>query len=562
MNDEENEKIISWRKKDKDKDNKSINFINSTIINNKKKYSNKEKEYINKYLIISKNIINEEKLYNIITKFNFNDQLILSEIFHILDEESEKESNEGGIDNINIIKTNESIFVPYKTQFGIMKSIYSLKNENKSKTKVLSKDKKIYKYEKININKNFKNEEKNDKQIYSEDILDKNQLYPKRFSNFNKIIEDYKNKKYKENNNNFYKKINKIHYKNKYFGGKINSTHINNNNNNNNNDNDITSHKYYNSKQYNNENNEKMNIIKHNNFMQENVINFEFINQDLKIKEKNNQCLLISDKSELIIEAISTNKEKEENDKDILLYNKKEENKDIIDNNIIYKKINLDKNYNIKSNKKIIFSNKPINYKYINEDKKDYTINYNNLNTNFINYQATMNFNNNNNNNYNNFNYKSINYIESNKSNFLNNSYNYNNNNNNNFGNNIIYYNVNINPNKSFNNNNILFNQKIGVPIYFYPLYFKSNNIMMAKNINMNPHINNNYSNSLYNPNMIRMYYQGLNNHYMEKTNNINMINKNFNYKNMTPINPMIYYLLMRKFGLKFAPNQNFRKTN
>ena len=69
-----------------------------------------------------------------------------------------------------------------------------------------------------------------------------------------------------------------------------------------------------------------MNIIKHNNFMQENVINFEFINQDLKIKEKNNQYLLISDKSELIIEAISTNKEKEENDKDILLYNKKEEN--------------------------------------------------------------------------------------------------------------------------------------------------------------------------------------------------------------------------------------------
>ena len=97
MNDEENEKIISWRKKDKDKDNKSINFINNTIINNKKKYSNKEKEYINKYLIISKNIINEEKLYNIITKFNFNDQLILSEIFHILDEESENESNEGSM---------------------------------------------------------------------------------------------------------------------------------------------------------------------------------------------------------------------------------------------------------------------------------------------------------------------------------------------------------------------------------------------------------------------------------------------------------------------------------
>ena len=173
-----------------------------------------------------------------------------------------------------------------------------------------------------------------------------------------------------------------------------------------------------------------------------------------------------------------------------------------------------------------------------------------------MNYQTQMNFTNNNNI----YNYKSINYIESNKNNFFNNSYNYNIN----YTNNNIYNNVNNNYNKQINNNILYNNKKIGVPIYFYPLYFKSNNIMMSKNINMCPSIYNNCSaNSFYNPNMIRMYYQGLNNNqYIENAKNINMINKNFNYKNMTPFNPMIYYLLMRKFGLKFAPNQNIRKTN
>ena len=541
MNVEENEKI-SWRKKDKD--NKSVNNIN-----NKKKYSNKEKEYINKYLIISKNIISEEKLYNIIIKFNFNEQLILSEIFHILDEESENEKSE---ENINKIKTNESIFVPYKTQFGIMKSIYTLKNENKSKNKVLSRDKKIYKYEKINLKKINKNDEKIDKIIYNENILDKNQFYPKRFSNFNKIIEDYKNKKYKENNNNFYKKINKIH-KNKYFGGKINNNH----------NNDIVSHKYYNSKQFNNENNENIPKNNYNNFTKENVISFSYINQDLKIKEKNLN-FEIAAKSELIIKAKYTNKEKEEQKNNNINNNNYEiyknnnliysVNKDIIEDNNIFKKNNIQKNF-INQNQKIIFTNNnnPINFKYINEDKKDY---YNNSNNNYMNYQTQMNFTNNNNI----YNYKSINYIESNKNNFFNNSYNYNIN----YTNNNIYNNVNNNYNKQINNNILYNNKKIGVPIYFYPLYFKSNNIMMSKNINMCPSIYNNCSaNSFYNPNMIRMYYQGLNNNqYIENAKNINMINKNFNYKNMTPFNPMIYYLLMRKFGLKFAPNQNIRKTN
>ena len=546
MNVEEKEKI-SWRKKDKD--NKSINNIN-----NKKKYTNKEKEYINKYLIVSKNIISEEKLYNIIIKFNFNEQLILSEIFHILEEESENEISE---ENINNIKTNESIFVPYKTQFGIMKSIYSLKNENKSKNKILSKDKKIYKYEKMNLKKNNKNEEKLDKLIYNENILDKNQFYQKRFSNFNKIIEDYKNKKYKENNNNFYKKINKIH-KNKYFGGKINTNH--------NNDNDIVTHKYYNSKQSNTENNESISKSKYNNYIKENIINLSYIHPDIKIKDKKIN-FEISDKSELIINATynNSNKEKEEhkynninnNNYEIdknknLVYNI---NKEIIeDNNNIFKKNDIQNNFNIdqnqNNNKKIIFTNNnnPINFKYINEDQKDY---YNNSNNNnYMNYQAQLNYT-----NKNIYKYKSINYIENNKNNFVNNSYNYNIN----LATSNIYNNVNNNFNKQINyNNNILYNnKKIGVPIYFYPLYFKSNNIMMSKNINICPNIYNNCcANSFYNPNMIRMYYQGFNNNqYIETAKNINMNNKNFNYKNLAPFNPMIYYFLLRKFWLKFAPN-------
>ena len=216
MNNEEGEKdkIITWRKKDND--NKPLNVNNNKKLKQTKVYTLKEKEYINKYSSISKNIISEEKLYNIITKYNFNEQLILTEIFYILDEEDIR----GGDDDhpANNIKTKKQTFIPYKTKYGTLKTIYGLKKENKPIIKVLSKDKKVYKYENNKIfNRNNNdidnsdnggnNDKINDNNINDDsNKMNKNEFYPKRFSNFNKIIEDYKNKKYKENNNNFYKK--------------------------------------------------------------------------------------------------------------------------------------------------------------------------------------------------------------------------------------------------------------------------------------------------------------------------------------------------------------------
>ena len=75
---------------------------------------------------------------------------------------------------------------------------------------------------------------------------------------------------------------------------------------------------------------------------------------------------------------------------------------------------------------------------------------------------------------------------------------------------------------------------------------------------------NNALINSFYFPQMIRMYYKGLNNN----NNNINMngINKNINIncnRNnlMTPISPMMYYFLLKKMGISFIQSQNFKKT-
>ena len=222
MNNEEGEKekIITWRKKDND--NKPLNVNNNKKLKQTKVYTLKEKEYINKYSSISKNIINEEKLYNIITKYNYNEQLILTEIFYILDEEDIR----GGDDDhvANNIKTNKQTFIPYKTKYGTLKTIYGLKKENKPIIKVLSKDKKVYKYENNKIfNRNNNdidnsdnggnNDKINENNIDDDnDKMNKNEFYPKRFSNFNKIIEDYKNKKNKEeyNNHNNYSNNNYI----------------------------------------------------------------------------------------------------------------------------------------------------------------------------------------------------------------------------------------------------------------------------------------------------------------------------------------------------------------
>ena len=213
MNNEEGEKekIITWRKIDKiDNDNKSLYVNSNKKLKETKIYTLKEKEYINKYMTITKNILNEDKLYNIILKYNYNEQLILSEIFYLLNGEEEIDKEDPSSWNV---KKNKQKFIPYKTKCGTLKTIYSLKKENKPIKKVLSKDKIIYKYENhkiINhthndntIGTNDKNINENNFDDDNSDKLNKNEFYPKRFSNFNKIIEDYKNKKNKDENNNY-----------------------------------------------------------------------------------------------------------------------------------------------------------------------------------------------------------------------------------------------------------------------------------------------------------------------------------------------------------------------
>ena len=530
MNDEENEKIISWRKFENN--DKSVNNKKNLIL---KEYSNKEREYINKYLNISKNVLNEEKIYDIIIKFNFNEQLILAEIFQLLDEVNERDKEKNKI-------INKSIFVPYKTKYGIEKSIYSLKAENKPKIKTLSKEKKIYKYENNNISKlndkknvNISNEENN-----KEENFDKTQLYPKRFSNFNQIIKDFRYKKNKDenNNNNFYKKINKINYKNKTLGGKIN-----------NNKNYIVPFKYYNSKKFqneenkeiiNNNQNEMAPKIKQDIFVKENIINFEYKTPDFKTKNKSDE-FSVSIRDEIEIEGIiNSPPEKEENNKNI---NDNNANQELNNININTNSNGLKTHNN--NNLKIIEKNTVIT-NYINKKNENNQNLINNINNNNIykyNYPK-MNMNSTYFNNYN----SSI-CLESYKNNFYQKSINCSviNSNYNNINNNIFIKNYNY-------NNNFFLNQKIGVPLYFYPYYFKSNNIMMSKYINMQAINNNNFLfNSIYNPQMVRIYYQGINNN--KKLNYFN--NKNI----MTQTNPMMYYLLMRKICMNFNTNQNIKKA-
>ena len=497
------EKIFSWRKSD-NKDKSSTINNNTSIASNK--YTQKEKEYINKYLNISKNFLREENLYNIIIKFNFNDQLILAEIFHLMDlsneTEKEKDSNENN--------ENKSVFIPYKTKFGIMKSLYSLKKENKEKKCILCKEKKVYNYD--NVYNGINN--KNNLNMVNED---KDLSYIKRFSNFNKIIEDYQCKKFK--NEKFKKKVFHKNY--------INNNYFNN-------------YKYYNSKKYKYENNDSNNIqiqnkdliIDRKNLIKENIINFEYKKEDLEVVEKDvNKTFSISEKIQISINPIQ-----------------KENKKLKAINGNIKEKVNEIKILNNKNQKKDIC----FLYKNTNEENKN-NININiknNMNKNFIdNFNPKFHLNNNTNNNYISQNYNNI----YNKTYFNNITYNniYKN----------IYNNINMN-NKNINSdNNVLLNQRVGIPLYFplnnnnniYPSYFNSNNIIMNKN---NININNNCLMNI--PHNITMHYQGFNNNInnIRINSNYNCI-KYYNYKNTyNQINPMMYCLLMKKKGIKFIPNQ------
>ena len=509
MNDVE-EKIITWRKTDNIINSKELLIINNNLSILQKKYTQKEKEYVNKYLNISKNFLKEENIYNIIIKFNFNDQLILAEIFHLMDIANENENGKENFEN----KANKSVFIPYKTKFGIMKSIYSLKKENKEKKYILCKEKKVYSYDIINNGINCKN---------NLNVVDENKesSYIKRFSDFNKIIEDYKSKKYK--NDKFKKKNynkNNINYKNNNYY--YNSTY-----------------KYHNSKKYkneNNDNNEQLQDLKNNKnkFIKENIINFEYNNKRVKIeKTATYEKLCISEKIQIFFKP-NNQKEYNRNTNIITIHDDKKN----IRENVKEIKILNDK----KPKTEIFFLNKKNN-----EENEKYTnINIkNNVNNSHINYNSKLNLNNN--------------YIPCNYTQIYNNNYN------NTFFNNMPYNNIykNINNNINLNNkifnsyNNISLNQRIGIPIYFpinnnniYPSYYHSNNTFMNKNT-----INNN--NIMNIPRMISMYYQGFNSINNIKLNSFYNCNKYYNYKNISnQINPMMYCLLMKNMGIKFIPNQ------
>jgi hypothetical protein len=484
MNDEENEKIFNWRKIDDNDDNSKRYAIT-------KEYNQKEKEYLNKYLSISKNILNKEKLYDIIIRFNFNEQLILSEIFHVLDEANEIKEKE---ENIN--SQNKLTFIPYKSKYGIMKTTYSLKNEKKPTIKTLSKEKKIYKYENNNninkINKfnniNKINNNDNFNEIRQESPKEKN-VYPKRFLNFNKIIEDFKSKKCKDKNN-YYKNTNKNFDKNK-------EKNLPNKNN------EFVMHKFYNSKKqktYLTESKDNFIILEDNNksvnkekekhdFIKENVINLNYIiNNDNKINMKPN---LIINNFQITIES----KSKKNLPKNILGENDKEENN--ININIIKENNNLRANnaryLNPKYNFRTIQPNLNLNNNYrtnnFNYEKNNVILKrkYNfNINNSYRNYQTE------------NINMKNfINNIPSNyfENNINNNSF-YLNLKSNNFSNKVYYNNINVDNNNNNNqfNNNIL-NQRMGIPgyfplnlnnKYFYPYFYNSNIINMNVNFNNN----------------------------------------------------------------------------
>ena len=509
MNDVE-EKIITWRKTDNIINPKELLIINNNLSILPKKYTQKEKEYVNKYLNISKNFLKEENIYNIIIKFNFNDQLILAEIFHLMDISNENENEKHNYEN----KANKSVFIPYKTKFGIMKSIYSLKKENKEQKYILCKEKKVYSYDIINNGINYKNN-------LNVDEENKESSYIKRFSDFNKIIEDYKSKKCKGD------KFKKKNYNKNIINYKNNNNYYN------------STYKYHNSKKYkyeNNDNNEQLQDLKNNKnkFIKENIINFEYNNRKVKIEKTTTyKTLCISEKIHIFFKP-NNQKEALQNVNIIAVHD---------DKKTIREKVNEIKILNEKKPKTEIFS---LNKKNNEENEKYTNINIkNNVNNSHINYNSKLKLNNN--------------YIPSNYTQIYNNNYNKT------FFNNIpynniyknIYNNINMN-NKNFNSyNNISLNQRVGIPIYFpinnnniFPSYYHSNNTIMNKNT-----INNN--NIMNIPHMISMYYQGFNSINNIKLNSFYNCNKYYNYKNVSnQINPMMYYLLMKNMGIKFIPNQ------
>ena len=509
------DEIITWRKIGNIRDTTETATINNNLSLIPKKYTQKEKEYINKYLYISKDILKEENIYNIITKFNFNDQLILAEIFHLMELSNENEEEKD--DNEN--KANKSVFIPYKTKFGIIKSIYSLKKENKEKKSILCKEKKVYCYDIINNGKN----DKNNINLVEEN---KDSLYVKRFSDFNKIIEDYKSKKCK--NDKLKKKI-------------LNKNNMNYKNNNNY---YISKYKYYNSKKYKIENND---INEHlpnkdlknnkNILIKDNIINFEYNSNNFKTEKKDSyKRLFISEKIQITM--------KPENSKENKQNNKIDTNHD--DKLSLKEGMNEIKILNDKEPKiDIFFLNKNTNEE--NEKYKNINIK-NNVKNNYTNYNSQLNSNNNYINNY----------IHNNNTQSYNNIYNKT------FFNNMVYNNIykniynNINyNNKAFNSYNcISLNRSVGIPVYFpinnniYPSYFHSNNNIINKN-----NINKNYYMNI--PGMISMHYQGLNNINNIRINSFYNYNNYYNYKNISnQINPMMYCLLMKNMGIKFIPNQ------
>ena len=68
------------RAKEKAKQNKKEANIETII-----EYTEKERAYINKYLPMAKNAYDEKEIYEIVKKYNFNDELINNDIKHQLD---------------------------------------------------------------------------------------------------------------------------------------------------------------------------------------------------------------------------------------------------------------------------------------------------------------------------------------------------------------------------------------------------------------------------------------------------------------------------------------------
>lgn len=161
---------LTWRRLDTKDDNKQYLSGKDNERYTQKDYPFIQKDLLNKYKSISNNIIQEKELINIITRNNYNENMILTEILHRFFNKDK-----------NYMKNKTLNFIPYKEKNGIMKNVYYLKEENKQMDKILTKDKKTYRYDEEDIN-----------QINNTDY------YPKRFSNFNKIIDDFRNEKLKE----------------------------------------------------------------------------------------------------------------------------------------------------------------------------------------------------------------------------------------------------------------------------------------------------------------------------------------------------------------------------